>query len=480
MKSAIDICSSLTLKKARTCFTLALDMAVFIPSFPIELALKWLERQLESPIQAGEFFGLWIIFTLVFSVLTALLGIFSPFLILNTVIIISFVYLGSLETLYKSRTCRSVIRAITFGTILFSLWHIVDLRREFKPVDLPSLSNSSSSIRILDLWPADERWGIKADLRTVNLADNPNFEALSYEWGDPRKTHSISVQGKRFSVTANLWNALHNVRHQTETRALWVDAICIDQTNLDEKSTQVPLMSLIYRRANNVLISLGKHTPPRWVEKSDSLTWTSGWIKQTADDYWETTAWWLEQLMIEEYWKRCWVVQEIGSALSVQVYADRKPIPWDKFIQLTTMFESSYPTSKLANRVLRFDSVRKAMYQDGRTYVLGQLLETFKDSFCSVNLDKIYAFAGMAIDCEGECLPVDYAAGAAPLYKALISFQNSTTHQNHDGAIEMVHFAALVRRLLSRTQAKVVKEYEKPGWIYHLKHGCTIGVATNM
>ncbi|KAH7141766.1 heterokaryon incompatibility, partial [Dactylonectria macrodidyma] len=93
--------------------------------------------------------------------------------------------------------------------------------------------------------------------RTVRLEDNPAFEALSYEWRDPGKSHSISVGGKRFRVTANLWNALHNVRHETEARAIWVDAISIDQTHLDEKSSQVPLMSLIYRRARSVLIFLG-------------------------------------------------------------------------------------------------------------------------------------------------------------------------------------------------------------------------------
>jgi hypothetical protein len=377
-----------------------------------------------------------------------------------------FVYLRSLQALHEFRGCRFVIRCIAFVAILLNLWYFVDLRGEFTPMDLPPLDNSSSSIRILDLWPADEQWGIEADLRTVRLADHPTFEALSYEWGDPKKSYSISVRGKRFRVTANLWNALHNVRHETVTKALWVDAICIDQTNLDEKSSQVPLMSLIYRRAGTVLISLGKHAPPRWFEESDPSTWTSSWVESTVSSYWETTSWWLQQLMMEEYWKRCWVVQEIGSALSIEVYANRKPIPWNKFIELSNIFVWYSPPSDLANRVLRFDSLRKAMYQDGRTYVLGQLLEDFKDSFCSVNLDKIFAFAGMAVDCEGECLPVDYAGGSAPLYEALISFQNSTTHQNPDRAIEMIHFAALVRRLLSRKQAKVMKEYEKPGWVY--------------
>jgi hypothetical protein len=461
-RSASD---SLSFTEARAYCVLALDFVVFAPALPVTLVFGGGAFD-ASRIDFDKFFGCFIVVTFVVLIPAALGGVFGPFVFFDTAFLLSFFWLRGLQALYEFRRSRLVIRAITLGFILLSLWYVVDVRPGFTPRDLPPLGNSSSSIRILDLRPAGRRWRIEADLRTVRLEDNPAFEALSYEWGDPSKSHSISVGGKRFRVTANLWKALHNVRHETETRALWVDAISIDQTRLDEKSSQVPLMSLIYRRAKRVLISLGKHTPPRWIENSDPLTWTSGWVEKTADEYWETTAYWLRQLMLEEYWKRCWVVQDIGSALSIEVYAERKPIPWDKLMELTTTFASKNPTSTLAQRVLRFESLRKSMYHDGRTYVLEQLLEDFKDSFCSVNLDKILAFVGMAVDCQGDCLPVDYAGGAALLYKALISFQNSTTHRNPGKAIEILHFAALVRRLLSRQQAKVEKEYKKPGWLY--------------
>ncbi|KAK0708439.1 heterokaryon incompatibility protein-domain-containing protein, partial [Lasiosphaeris hirsuta] len=116
-------------------------------------------------------------------------------------------------------------------------------------------------IRLLDVLPAGERWPIEAHLRTVQLQDKPLYESLSYAWGGNKTTHSISVDGKRFPATENLWKALHNVRHATERRTLWVDAICIDQSSDDEKSRQVPVMHLIYQQATRVLVSLGTHTP---------------------------------------------------------------------------------------------------------------------------------------------------------------------------------------------------------------------------
>lgn len=282
--------SSFSFAKIREYFIVALDTIILAPSFPTILALHVLEKkpELDSQDAFHAFIGLWVILAPIFSVLTALVGVFGPFMLLNGIIFLSCIWLRIFQVLYMFHSSRFVIRVVVFGTVLFSLWYVVDLRPEFIPKDLPPLSNSSSSIRVLDLSPAAERWEIKAGLRTVRLEDNPAFEALSYEWGDPRKSHWISVGGKRSSVTANLWKALHNIRHETETRTVWVDAISIDQTNLNEKSSQVPLMSLIYRRAKTVLISLGKHTPPHWVQKSDPSKWTSDWVEKMADEYWRT------------------------------------------------------------------------------------------------------------------------------------------------------------------------------------------------
>jgi hypothetical protein len=77
-------------------------------------------------------------------------------------------------------------------------------------------------------------------------------------------------------VTENLYEALLSIRLPREMRTLWIDQICIDQSSTEEKNSQVPLMTFIYSRASNVLIWLRKRKPPRWVEKSEELDWTSG------------------------------------------------------------------------------------------------------------------------------------------------------------------------------------------------------------
>jgi hypothetical protein len=86
------------------------------------------------------------------------------------------------------------------------------------------------------------------------------YEALSYTWGDPNDMMDISIDGKRHSVTWNLWNALNHLRHKNSARVLWADAACIDQHNNQERGHQVHLMAEIYSRASNVIFWLGSAT----------------------------------------------------------------------------------------------------------------------------------------------------------------------------------------------------------------------------
>ncbi|KAK1856100.1 ankyrin repeat and sam domain containing protein 6 [Colletotrichum chrysophilum] len=59
------------------------------------------------------------------------------------------------------------------------------------------------------------------------------YEALSYAWGSTDQSETITANGKILHVTKNLYSALGHLRNK-ENRILWVDAICIDQTNLQE------------------------------------------------------------------------------------------------------------------------------------------------------------------------------------------------------------------------------------------------------
>ncbi|KAF5725230.1 het-domain-containing protein [Fusarium mundagurra] len=130
------------------------------------------------------------------------------------------------------------------------------------------LAPSLSQIRLLHLQPLrtkDHRssapWykcvSLECTFETVHLASSPPYEALSYTWGDEKASVRILLNGEEFSVRPNLANALAALRI-SEPRVLWVDALCINQEDIKERNHQVGMMRDIFRRAERVLVWLGR------------------------------------------------------------------------------------------------------------------------------------------------------------------------------------------------------------------------------
>ena len=97
-------------------------------------------------------------------------------------------------------------------------------------------------------------------LKTYQLNEAPDFNALSYVWGQSKETHKVPCwngsDAGDITVTANLFNALPFLS-SASSRPIWIDAVCINQGNNDEKAIVVPNMDKIYGKAAEVLIWLG-------------------------------------------------------------------------------------------------------------------------------------------------------------------------------------------------------------------------------
>src|ERR1700712_2257370 len=111
-----------------------------------------------------------------------------------------------------------------------------------------------SEVRLLEI-SSDTISIVSCHLSICSLLERPKYRALSYVWGDPKVTETILVNGQNFAATTNLASALRSARDHVldDGGILWVDAICINQNDLDEKSHQVQLMGDIYRQASIVL-----------------------------------------------------------------------------------------------------------------------------------------------------------------------------------------------------------------------------------
>lgn len=119
------------------------------------------------------------------------------------------------------------------------------------------LASHTSSIRLIHLQPSDCNSPVEVAVVEAPFGDKPKYEALSYTWGSDAAQHDIRVDGKRFLVRPNLLEALMHLRGLSETRVLWIDAICINQADIEERNRQLYLMPHIYGRAQMVLVWLG-------------------------------------------------------------------------------------------------------------------------------------------------------------------------------------------------------------------------------
>ena len=106
------------------------------------------------------------------------------------------------------------------------------------------------------------------------IANNPRREqarpyvALSYAWGIDRHTEPIFIDGAPVSITVNLFSFLKIYRRMVnqiiivtgsfDPCAIWIDALCIDQSNITEREAQVKLMDRVYQHATAVFIYIGE------------------------------------------------------------------------------------------------------------------------------------------------------------------------------------------------------------------------------
>src|SRR6266480_5869272 len=124
----------------------------------------------------------------------------------------------------------------------------------------PPLDAAKKHSRVLHLRPASQyNDDLICHFSIISLDDTViQYEALSYVWGIQMHNDRVLVQGEPIKVTENLYIALQNMRFTDQERVLWIDALCIDQFNTEERAFQVSLMSSIYKRARNVVIWLGE------------------------------------------------------------------------------------------------------------------------------------------------------------------------------------------------------------------------------
>jgi hypothetical protein len=309
----------------------------------------------------------------------------------------------------------------------------------YKPLNS---SPKQPMIRLLELLPGPASQTIECRFNPVPLLSKRYYEALSYCWGDPVVTTKIICDGLRLSVTMNLHQALYRLRSESSQRTLWVDAICINQGDNNEKNEQVAQMREIYRLSQQVVIWLGEEdhhsqlalsivpalarsysenlSPRRPTETLVSRTrekW--GKLPSSSDERWHG----LMMLLQRPWFQRIWVVQEVAVSPDAIVVCGGDVVSWDDFacavvhssdLQISTI----YGDDSTIERVMIMVTIRHNI-QDNTPYRIVPLLKMLRTCLATNPLDKIFAICGLAADVgrNGINIPIDYSLNPSELYR---------------------------------------------------------------
>jgi Heterokaryon incompatibility protein (HET) len=199
------------------------------------------------------------------------------------------------------------------------------------------LNVDKKEIRLLRVFPAFRNSApIVCDIRkcTLDVASSHAYRALSYVWGDPEaEKQPITLEGSTLMVQPNLESALRHLRGKVIPLIIWVDAVCINQSDRKERGQQVMFMREIYLSATIVNVWLGPASDESdramdfvaaaWTELErnggqNSAEFFQWYIGQTSPA--NSTSPWraLVALMKRDWWSRVWVIQEVSNCVALE------------------------------------------------------------------------------------------------------------------------------------------------------------------
>jgi hypothetical protein len=197
--------------------------------------------------------------------------------------------------------------------------------------------------------------------KSTSKSSYHEYWALSYWWGDDEPTNPVTMYddtGVReglqtmtpfnssgtFYIRSNLAAALKQFRKETEDANIWVDALCINQADVKEKTEQVSRMDEIYSQASSVCVWLGAGKS----ETKETFDFLKNILDLKAlDDLVKTKAhaekWMLVVTLMKNRWfSRRWVIQELALARQAVVRWGSEEIQWSNFADAIALFMTKH------------------------------------------------------------------------------------------------------------------------------------------
>ncbi|KAH7377315.1 heterokaryon incompatibility protein-domain-containing protein [Pyrenochaeta sp. MPI-SDFR-AT-0127] len=300
----------------------------------------------------------------------------------------------------------------------------------------------------------------------------PAYRAISYTWGDPSQVRKITLNGCPFAVRKNLWDFLDAVRNDPN-RWYWIDAICIDQSNVKERNHQVNQMGEIYHNASETVVWLGNNTLYSsiafdFIRRRVRENIVSFNLQEHVDS--------LSALWSTSYWQRIWVIQEIMLSGKLLVKWGQEEIEWTTvafFVELMQETERQYqdtfsrpwPTKPFMPQHVESIFNQKDHWGHGRDWApyrrsLSRVLEIYTSLECEDVRDKVYGLLGLVH--VGAAIGVDYSKSTLDVYLDVL--QQVATCEWDRSIDDHLNFGETLRRSmrLDEVEPDLLKKFMTP------------------
>jgi hypothetical protein len=231
------------------------------------------------------------------------------------------------------------------------LRHSMDPRPDLPAHDMDHTNNkdfqhpwmdSQAQVRLLRInaFGSDASEEIDCSLEVFSVVDlqTVDYIALSYFWGEARThndVHQITVDRQRYWVRTNLWTFFQSVRDLDHSLPIYIDAICLDQLDNEEREHQVKLMSEVYSHANHAFVWLGN---PHAEQDENLQSLRHDLTAHAPNLSWNPQSLvGLSYLCSRDYWRRLWIVQELLLSRTAIIHCGRFTFSWEELSQLARL-----------------------------------------------------------------------------------------------------------------------------------------------
>ncbi|KAF1948570.1 HET-domain-containing protein [Byssothecium circinans] len=293
--------------------------------------------------------------------------------------------------------------------------------------------------RLLDLQPGRDEAPLRCHLRNVSFLDDPRYESLSYCWGLNKPEAKIESENGSIPVTKNLFTALRYLRDGEQARTLWIDAICINQDDVEERGEQVGLMKDIYRRSERTIVWLGEEQRTQRTVTGHDVIEFIRYLAQAAQrrgthQFWQShessslpplynPVWSAFAQVLQRPWfRRLWIVQEASVTRNIEILCGLETISWEELMRAVQYAVDlgvliAYGGSDTYQALRLFET--RSNFQSGHLPPLHQVLLSNRSFQASDARDKIFGLLSLADQADIMSMQIypNYHLSVEQLYK---------------------------------------------------------------